>query len=139
MSYSTTFHGEITFDPPIPYGEIKSSPHYLPNWHKASRPGDLVFITEERDEETDIGLVKIIEAVGVHGVDEARGYTALAELEGIVSAYLHVTGGAVRDFRGRLDAEGEGHGDGPDIWRLKVVNHHAVKFEPRIIWPEESE
>jgi hypothetical protein len=135
MSYATNFSGEIEIVPPLTYGEIKDSPHYLPNWQRDRRPGDLVFRTEIEDIETDEGVLQTVRAVAIVGAEGSRGGTAEAELAGIVSAFMHVRGGGVRDWVGRLDASGEDPGD---LWRLKVVDGYARKFEPEFVWPKES-
>lgn len=133
MSYHTRFTGEIIIDPQLTWAQIKDSP-FLPENARVGggRGRDLMFnvVTAERD--TDDGTLTVRVAVGLVSTweGEARGYDIEAHLQEAVDAFPG------HQFLGRIDAEGE---RSADIWRLKVVDGRATRFDPAIVWPEESE
>lgn len=130
MGYNTSFTGEITITPPLPWSAINDSP-YLPGeaWDNGM---DAKFKVAEETVDTDEGTLIRREAVAVVPVtdDAYKGYDIVDTLQGIVDAHPgHTFGGYIR-------AEGEEAGD---IWRLAVVDGRATKVTPRIIWPDGTE
>ena len=133
MGYNTRFTGEIMIDPQLTWAQIKDSPFLPENARTRGGKGrDLMFnvVTAERD--TDDGILTVHVAVGLVSTweDEARGYDIEAHLQEVVDTFRG------HRFLGRIDAEGE---QPADIWRLKVVNGRAVRVDPVITWPTESE
>lgn len=131
MGYTTRFMGEIAITPPIPWASIKGSP-FMPE-AAASRPGkDVKFRIESFERETPEGSLLVRRAIALVSTweDEARGYNIVEHVQDAIEAFPEHT------FSGRIDAEGEEAGD---IWRLKVVDGKATRFEPTITWPEASE
>lgn len=128
MGYNTNFTGEITITPPLPWSAIKDS-RYLPG--DASR--DLMFDIAEETTETAEGTLVRREATAVVPVfeDPYKGYDIVEHLQDIVDRY-----GAGHEFSGHIRAEGD---DAGDIWRLAVVDGHAVRIQARIIWPDGTE
>jgi Family of unknown function (DUF6205) len=133
MGYNTQFTGSIGIEPPLTWADIKDSPFLPANARRHGTQGrDLMFMIDTTDRETPEGVLSVRCAVALVSTweDEARGYSMVEHLQEVVDAY------PTRVYYGRIDAVGE---VAPDVWRLKVVNRKAVKFEPTLIWPRESE
>lgn len=131
MGYNTCFSGEITITPPLTWREIKDSP-WLPERAKADY-ADVKFKLDEQTIETDDGQVIRRHAVALVPLtdEEYKGYDIVETVQKILDSY--------RDghtFTGRFDCEGEQTGD---MWRLVVRDGRAVKVEPRIVWPDDSD
>lgn len=133
MGYTTKFVGEIYIEPPLAWADIKDSPFLPENAKRRGELGrDLKFRIETSERDTDEGTLTVRRAVSLVSTweDDARGYSIVSHLQEVVDAF------PTRGYHGRFDAEGE---ESADIWRLKVVDRKAVKFEPVIVWPEASE
>jgi len=129
MGYTTTFDGEITISPAIPWGDIKDSP-FLPENATADRNGrDLKFRIVEEPVDTPDGRLYRRSAVALVTTweDEARGYSIVEHLQEAVDAFPGHTFGGRMDCRGAVS---------PDMWRLEVHNRKAVKVVPTITWPD---
>lgn len=131
MSYTTSFDGSIDITPPIPWGKIKDSP-FLPVNAKGREGRDLMFTLTQYERHTDEGVLLVTQADSLVSTwsDEARGYSIVKHLQEVVDLFPD------HEFTGRIDAQGE---DAGDMWRLKVVERQATKFEPKIVWPRDSE
>lgn len=134
MGYNTRFTGEITIDPPLLWVDVKDSPFLRANARRSgsSNGRDLMFDIETTERDTDEGVLTVRRARALVSTweDDARGYEIVKHLQEVVDTF------PTRTYGGRIDAEGE---ESADIWRLKVVNGRAVRFEPEIVWPKESE
>lgn len=131
MGYITSFDGELTIEPPIPWGEIKDSP-FLPSNARERGGRDVMFRIEQHDRETPEGTLTVRRAVALVSTweEEAHGYDIVQHVQEAVDAYPG------HEFLGRMDCEGERNGD---MWRLKVVNRVATRIDAVITWPEGSE
>lgn len=137
MGYATNITGEITIHPPIPWKYVRESLFLEANASSGDRLSwkDVVFRVAEHDVETDDGTLTNKRAVAVRAKHE--GYSGhegklVEHLQELVDAFPE------HGFRGRIDGFGEDRDD-PDLWRVKVVNRKVTKFEPVLIWNEESE
>jgi uncharacterized protein DUF6205 len=131
MGYRTAAYGTIAITPPIPWGKIKDSP-FRPNELGGSLDLDIHLMVVESVRETDEGTLTAREATGVEQryEDDPRNYQIQEHLQQLIDAFPEHT------FTGRLDMIGE---DSGDMWRLKVVDRRAVRFDPHIVWPGASE
>ena len=132
MGYVTHFTGEIAITPPIPWGDIKTSP-FMPENARGNRNGkDVMFRIEQVERDTPEGTLIARSAVALVSTweDDARGYNIVDHVQEAVDAHPG------HEFTGRLDCEGEEAGD---LWRLEVHGRRAVKVTPRIVWPDGSE
>jgi len=130
MGYITYARGVIRIEPPVPWGQIKDSP-FLPNDRGGDRGLDIHLVIETSERETDEGVLNVVVATGIEERhDEPRNYYIVDQLQQLVDAFPD------HSFVGRFDCEGEEAGD---LWRLKVVNGKATRFEPTITWPADSE
>lgn len=133
MGYETILTGEIEIVPPIPWKHVRES-FFLPE--NARRGGKLdkhvMFRVEQREVETDEGTLVSKRAVALVPTHSSYAGNIVAHVQEVVNAFPE------HEFRGRIDARGEDT-ETPDVWRLKVVNRVATKFEPKLVWPEESE
>lgn len=135
MGYETRLEGEIVIEPPIRWSEIRESPFLEVNTLKASgRAKDIVFRVFETAVEQGDGTLIRKEAVALVPTHRRYAGRIVEHLQEVVDAFPRHT------FAGRIDAYGEDTGESvPDVWRLKVVNRVATRFEPRLVWPDESE
>jgi hypothetical protein len=132
MGYVTHARGQITIDPPIPWGEIKDSPFTPSVFGYNDR--DVRFVVAEESVDTPEGTLIRRHATGIvqSDEDEPRNEEIHEHLEELVRRH-----GAGRTFTGRFDMEGEETGD---LWRLKIMPDGTVRrFDPVVQWPEESE
>lgn len=132
MSYETSMHGEIEIDPPILWRDIRGSVFLPENAVKGTRLNrrDIMFLILERTEDTDDGTLTRKEAVALVPTHSSYAGNIDEHLQEVVDAFPD------HEFRGRIDGEGENN---TDMWRLKVVNRRATRFEPTLLWPKESE
>lgn len=135
MGYVTHADGEIAIVPPLTFDEFEDSPFLPENAERTGRSAgrDVKFRIETELVRTPEGLLSRQMAVAVVETweDEPRNYNIVEHLQELVDRH-----GEGREFVGRFDMEGE---DSSDIWRLKVVNGRATRFDPVVTWPEESE
>ncbi|PZG49863.1 hypothetical protein C1I98_11145 [Spongiactinospora gelatinilytica] len=132
MGYTSYLSGEITIYPSIPWKELQGSPFvYTPEREERDR---LVWLRmAEETVETDDGTLtrKQAVAIRVSEASELRAYGLVSEVQEIVTA--HGTG---RSFDGLILVCGEAS---PDIWRVRVVDGHAVEERPMLRWPDGTE
>lgn len=131
MGYYSRFTGRIDIDPPVPWGLIKDSPSYPgPDFDSDAR-----LLIEEDRVDTDEGLMIKRRAIAIVPASEEpfKGY----RMEENIQAVVDLTGGVMglTTFIGHIGATGA---DG-EQWRVKVVDRKAVRFEPAVVWPAESE
>jgi len=90
-----------------------------------------MFVIEEEPRDTAEGTLIARQATALESTweGEVRGYNFLEHVQEAVNAF---PGHA---FSGRIDCEGE---ENTDMWRLKVVDGVATRFDPEVVWPEAS-
>lgn len=133
MGYNTDARGQISIDPPIPWGEIKDSPFLPENARARATERDIMFRIDSEEVDTPEGTLTRRTAVAlVQSWDgDARNYNIVDHLQEVVTRH-----GANRTFTGRFDMEGEVSGD---IWRLLVRNGKAVRVDPIVTWPDDED
>jgi hypothetical protein len=131
VSYYTSVRGEISIEPPIPWGQIQHS-WLLPDRAWSSDKTVKFWIDEERVT-TDDGVLIRKQATAILPVQEDP--FRARDLEDHVNAIL-AEFGAGREFHGRFDCSGESDGD---LWRLEIQDGRAVTVHARIVWPDGSE
>jgi hypothetical protein len=126
MGYYTSFEGEITITPPLPWRDIKDSPFV--DAEQGDKDCKLRLV--EDTVETDDGTLTRKQAVAVTCTwsGQVKAYRIVEHLQELVDRH-----GKGRSFIGYIEAEGE---DAGDLWRLAVVGGRAVKIQPQIVWPE---
>lgn len=121
MGYGIRISGQLVFSEPLPWESVKDSKY-------AKREGDLELILSQVPSGTSI----VTQAVGLEdpiGESFSR-YHLEEDLQAFVDAHPGI------EFNGRLDLEGEEAGD---LRRVKVIDGSVVTFEPKLVWPAESE
>lgn len=132
MGYTSYLSGEITIDPPIPWGELQRSLFVpTPERNEWDRLAWLRVVQET--EEIDEGTLIRREAVAIRPseADELRAHGLAADVQAIIDAHGHG-----RTFSGFIFVRGA---ESPDIWRVAVEDGRAVEVRPRIIWPDGTE
>ena len=121
MGYGIKIRGRLVFSEPLPWESVENSKY-------AYGRGDLEFINSLVP--SGDGIAKF--AVGLEDpVGESFSRYHLEEdLQDFVDAHPGI------GFNGRLDLEGEEAGD---LRRIKVIDGSVVTFEPKLVWPAESE
>lgn len=144
MSYETNVTGEITIDPPIPWGAIRDSafvPHRArgdaeiqDRKERAKLMRDVCFKLERLEVDVEDGKLTRIRAVALVPTHSNyagdSGKVIERHVQEVIDAFPD------RTFSGRINGEGEENGD---MWRVKVVAGRAIRFFPQVVWPEESE
>lgn len=133
MGYVTTFHGELTIEPPLTWPEIQSSPSWEGHPTHTDRGfardfyGARLHVTEETVE-TDQGTLirRQCTRVTIEG-DELRADPVLNSLR-----RLAIDFGSTHTFVGSFLAEGE---DNEDVWRVHIDGREVIRVEPIILWP----
>jgi len=117
VGYLTSFIGEITITPPIPFGKAKDSPFYPVNVDR-----DVMFNLNVQYRDTDEGTLTVRQAVALVPIMEGpyKGYSIIEHVQEAIDAYPD------HEFTGRLDCEGD---DSGDVWRLEIHDRKAVKVE----------
>lgn len=133
MGYYARYTGRIDIDPPLPWGLIKDSP-------LCPGPGfssDARLVIEEDRVDTDEGLMIKRRAVAIvpASEDAFKGYRMEENIQDIVGLARSAASNDYVVFTGHIQAVGE---DGAQ-WRIKVIDGHARRFEPTVVWPAESE
>lgn len=133
MGYVTYARGEIAIVPPLKPREMDGSPFMPDNAREYRTPRDVMFRIEIEEIPTDDGILFKRHGVAVVSSweDEPRNYNIVDHLQELVERH-----GDGHEFVGRFDMEGEESGD---IWRLKVVNGRATRFDPIVTWPDGAE
>lgn len=131
MGYYTRVTGEIRIEPPLTWQEFKDS-RFLPGSPNDNGNYDVRLCVDEETVDTDEGqLVRKTASVVLPRWDDSfKAYNLVEHVQAVIDAFPGHT------FSGRLECEGE---DNTDMWRVVVRNGHAVKVEPRIVWPDEDE
>lgn len=133
MSYSTSFDGELTIEPPLSWPEIQRSPSWPGHPSFSDRGfsrdfyGTHLHITEE-SVDTDEGTLirRRCERVTIEG-SELRADAVLNSLR-----RLAVDFGDRHEFVGVIDAGGEDPGD---VWRVRIVGREVIEDHPVMLWP----
>lgn len=133
MGYITHARGVIRIVPPLTNREMQGSPFMPDVARQRGTDRDVMFQVETQEVETEDGWLFKRTATGIVSSweDESRNYNIVEHLQELVDRH-----GAGREFVGRFDMEGEESGD---VWRLKVVDGRATRFDPTVVWPEGSE
>lgn len=125
MGYNTHVTGAIRIEPPLTWGEFKSSPF-------DGRDLDIKLRIDEETVETDDGhLTRKTASALIPSWEES--YKAYHLVEHVQRAIDSFPG---HGFAGRLECEGEEAGD---IWRVVIRDGRAVEVRPRIVWPDDAE
>jgi len=130
MGYYTSFDGEFVINPPLTWGEVRSSGFSPDAFEKNElevkiRVGEQVVDDDEGTRITRTGVA----LVPAHD-DEMRGYNIVEHVQLFIDEHLG------HELIGRLDCRGEETGD---LWRLEIQNGRAVQVRPRIVWPDGTE
>jgi hypothetical protein len=130
MGYTTNFNGEFVISPPLTWAEVRDS-RFSPD-HFGQHRLDVKIRVGEQVTEDDEGtrIVRTGVALVPAYEDEMRGYNIVEHVQHFLDEHPG------HDLAGRLDCSGE---DAADLWRLEIHDGHAVKVEPRIVWPDGSE
>jgi hypothetical protein len=128
MGYLTSVGGEIRIDPPLTWGEFRTSPFYADDTDHQNVALHVV----EKIITTDDGELTCRTATALvpRWEDAFRAYDLVKHVQAAIDAF---PGHA---FTGRLECEGEETGD---LWRVVVRDGRAVKVTPRIVWPDDPE
>lgn len=131
MGYYARYTGRIDIDPPLPWKVFKDSPS-SPAGHS-----DVRLVIEEEWIETDEGVMTKRRAVAIVPASEEpfKGYRMEEDIQDIVGLARSAASNDYVVFTGHIEALGE---DGAQ-WRIKVIDGHARRFEPTVVWPAESE
>ncbi len=127
-AYDTTFTGEITITPPLPWSAIHDSPFVPDSRGFADR--DCKFRLDTATVETDEGTLTRKQAVAVTCTydNPCGAYDIVEHLQELIDTH-----GEGRTFAGFIEADGANAGD---LWRLAVIDGRAVRVQPRIVWPD---
>jgi hypothetical protein len=143
MSYATRVRGAFEIEPPIRWSEIKDSPF---KFHHASSPGeiatwrapgidlDLMVDTREQDHEDGESIIRTYAGVRLvmREIDEYRADSLVGQVQRVIEMFDDD-----HTFTGVLDAEGEGGGWGPDVWRCEIIAGKAQKTVAVLMYPDE--
>lgn len=132
MGYHSRLNGEITISPPIPWGELQGSSPFVCTSDQNEWDRLTWLRLVEDTVETDDGTLIRKQAIAVRPseADELRVYDLDREVQEVIDAHPGHT------FDGVMVVTGE---QSPDIWRVRIIDGHAVKERPRIIWPDGTE
>ena len=141
MSYTTRVSGEFTIEPPITWEEIKDSDFQhshqadsssVATWRAPRIDLDLIVDMIETDIEGGVAYRYSGTKLRMRQIDEYRADGLPGQLDKVLAMFDgdHV-------YEGRLEAEGEGGGWGPDVWRLEVVEGKAVKTSAMMLYPDD--
>lgn len=125
MGYNTTVTGEIRFDPPLTWAEIKKDKFNLQNHYE-------VFIDPDKTiRETDEGQETIITADRLlPSWIDGKHYHLEEHVQKFMDLY-----GTGRTFTGRFECVGE---EQPDMWRLEVHDGRVAVTRAVVVWPEDT-
>lgn len=133
MGYYTNIHGQITIDPPIPWGEVRDSAFLRGEDGWLSDPNfSLALRIDEEEVETAEGTLVRRLADAVEPIKDESYKTGGEDCKASLQCILNGWGEG-RMFTGRLEGYGE---DNDDMWRLYVVDGKAVLERPRIMWSD---
>ena len=121
MGYYSTITGEISFEPPASYGEIRS----LSDKDRLFR-----FVQVAETQETEEGTLTKVSARCIEPVDDDRikAYSMESDLTDFRAALPN------RRWSGEFRVEGEEAGD---VQRLFVDDKgHVVLWKARLLWPD---
>lgn len=136
MGYYTRVTGEIRVTPPITWAEAKDTTWAQQGSGHYDRDFEFVLHMNEQDDETVIEgeLVQVVRRtftrVEPRWDDSYKAYYSKENLQQLVDAFPG------HEWIGYLEGEGEGAGDGPDIWRLYVRDGKVIEVRPELVWPE---
>lgn len=124
MGYYTTWTGEITIDPPIPWELLHDSKYHGEGYSNGT---DAKIVTKEIWCKEIASLTRVGVAIQNRWQDSSTSYNMMENVQDIVDKF-----GEGRTFSGHIEAVGE---EGGDLWRLRVRNGEAIRVEPTIMWP----
>jgi hypothetical protein len=131
MGYTTRVEGEFAIMPPLSWPEFKDSKFAPDNAESSHSPSLILRVAEDAVDTADGPLLRrTATALVMREIDEYRAYDLLEEVQEAIDAFPG------RTFTGRLNCEGEETGD---LWRVVIRDGRAVRVEPRIVWPDESD
>lgn len=125
MGYESHWTGQVRIEPPLTWGEIKSS--------DCPRFNDLALRLDEDTEDTLTGQIRIVTAPAVAPLISGpfNGYDIETELQALIDAYPG------HEFTGAIEARPLDPGGTP--WRYAVQGRTVVRQEPRTVWPGERD
>lgn len=124
MGYESHWTGQVRIEPPLTWGEIKSS--------NCPRFNDLALRLDESTEDTLTGQIRIVTAPAVAPLAGTfNGYDIETELQSLIDAHPS------HEFTGAIEARPLDPGGTP--WRYVVQGRTVVRQEPRTVWPGEDE
>lgn len=131
MSYTTRVTGGFAITPPLAWPEFKDS-EFAPHNIKTSYDPSLALHVDEDTVNTDEGplLRRTATALVMREIDEYRERGLVDEVQRAIDSFPGHT------FTGHLECEGE---ENTDIWRVVIRDGHAVKVQPRIVWPDDED
>lgn len=141
MSYTTRVQGQFTIAPPLTWEEIKHSPfqhHHqaspgsVASWRCAGIDLELMVDMTETDVEGGVAFRYSGVRLVMQQIDEYRADTLVAQVQRVIDMFDDH-----HEYEGRLDAEGEGGGWGPDVWRLDIADRKAKKTSAIMMYPDE--
>lgn len=130
MGYYTAVSGELVASPPLTWAEFKDSPFLAPSSGWGEREVKLR-ISEDTTETEEGQLIRRAAVALMPETDAAsKFYNLLEHVQEALDAFPGHT------WSGRLECKGEEAGD---LWRVVVRKGRAVRIEPTITWPDESD
>lgn len=131
MSYTTHVRGEFTITPPLSWPEFKDSPFYSATGEWDDLKRDVILLVSEDTNLVDASLIRrTATALAFAEISEYREENLVEHVQEAVDAFPGHT------FTGRLECEGE---EDTDMWRVVIRDGRAVRVEPTITWPDESD
>lgn len=140
MSYTTKVTGGFEIEPPLTWDEIKASqfthayqagPGSVAVWRAPGTDLDLIVDMTEQDIEGGVAYRYSGTKLVMRQIDEYRADGLEQQVQRVVGMFGDHT------YEGSLDAEGEGGGWGPDVWRIRIRNGRAIKETAIMLYPDD--
>jgi hypothetical protein len=135
VSSIDSIEGEITFDPPISWVEIRDlGVRFVKG--SGDKEYDRLLWLEVEEEEAEVDDGTLLRKRGVRfrisEYDALNAGCLYEEVENILKTFTLGAKG-VRIFKGEILVLGERQGD---IWRVRIVDNKAVEERVSITWPD---
>jgi hypothetical protein len=135
VSNIDSIEGEITFDPPISWVEIRDlGVRFVKG--SGDKEYDRLLWLEVEEEEAEVDDGTLLRKRGVRfrisEYDALNAGCLYEEVENILKTFTLGAKG-VRTFKGEILVLGERQGD---IWRVRIVDNKAVEERVSITWPD---
>jgi hypothetical protein len=139
VSYTTHVYGRIHIEPPVTWGELREAGQVLDttrgNGGGTIDYGQCRLLVQERDEDTDRGLLRVREGTDLVPWSDEGYRCDPDDLVVVLRRFMAAFGNLdlVRTYTGRLEGEGEEQGD---CWRVWVNPQGAVQLsKAQLRWP----